>query len=78
MEPAAVQASREANKEAAASGTGKGKAVGQTKARVGTSWFEQLLANDPVWKEVVAARGNSYGPKRPVTDEEKAGAGYPR
>ena len=69
------RATREANKEAAASGKGKGKAVGQAKAPSRDKLFEQLLANDPVWKEVVATRGNNYGPKRPVTDEEKAALG---
>ena len=67
------RATREANKDAAASG--KAGKASQTKAPSRDKLFEQLLANDPVWKEVVATRGNNYGPKRPVTAEEKAALG---
>ena len=68
------RATREANKDAAASGKGKGKAVGQAKASSRDKLFEQLLSNDPVWKEIVATR-EKKGPNRPTTDEEKAALG---
>ena len=63
-----TRATREANKEGSAAG-------GQTAATPAKSVsrdkrFEQVLANDSVWKKISAAREKA-GPNRPVDDEEK-------
>ena len=67
-----TQASREANKQAEASGAGSSP-TGH-KAPSSDKQFEQALAKDPVWKKIVAGRGKK-GPNRPVTDEERAALG---
>ena len=67
-----TQASREANKQAEVSGTKTG--AGRSSAQSRDKQFEQALANDPVWKKIVAGRGKK-GPNRPVTDEERAALG---
>ena len=67
-----TRATREANKAAETSGVSR-----DTPANKGASrdkQFEQALANDPVWKKIVAGR-EKKGPNRPVTDEEKAALG---
>ena len=69
-----TRATREANQEADASGNGTGQPAGQGKGISRDKLFEQLLANDPVWKEIVATRAKK-GPNRPVSDEEKAALG---
>ena len=67
-----TQASREANKQAEVSGTSRSSAG--NKAPSSDKQFEQALANDPVWKKIVAGRAKK-GPNRPVTDEERAALG---
>ena len=64
-----TQASREANKAAAVSGTKT--AAGGSAAPSRDKQFEQALSQDPVWKGIVAKRAKK-GPNRPVTEEERA------
>ena len=65
-------ATREANKEAPASGGSAPAKSSKSDSR--DNQFEQLLAKDPVWKQVVASR-EKKGPNRPVTDAERAALG---
>ena len=59
------RATREANKEAEASGGGAKKAAGDAASQLG-----DVLKKDPVFMEIKAAR-EKRGPNRPVSDEEK-------
>ena len=61
-------ATREATKESEATGGPAPAASSKSVSR--DRQFEQLLAKDPVWKQVAAARAKK-GPHRPVTDEER-------
>ena len=64
-----TRATREANKEKGDSGTLGGSArssAGESRDKQ----FERVLAGDPVWKEVAAAR-DKKGPNRPNTAEER-------
>ena len=63
-----TRATREATKEVEASGGSAPAASSKSVSR--DKQFEQLLAKDPVWKHVTAARAKK-GPNRPVTDEER-------
>ena len=63
-----TRATREANKEAGPAGASKSGTTAKPPSR--DKEFEQLLANDPVWKQVIASR-KKRGPNRPVTDEER-------
>ena len=65
-------ATREANKEVPASGGSAPAKSSKSDSR--DKQFEQLLAKDPVWKQVVASR-EKKGPNRPVTDAERAALG---
>ena len=70
-----TRATREANKEASASGnSGIAVRASQAKNASRDQQFRLLLANDPVWQQIVASR-EKKGPNRPVTDEEKAALG---
>ena len=63
-----TQATREANKEAAASGR-KTNAAGSSRPSRDKQ-FENMLAQDPVFMRIKAARAKN-GPDRPVSDEER-------
>ena len=63
-----AQATREANKAVPASG-GEG-ASASSKSVSRDKQFEQVLAKDPIMKQVVASR-EKKGPNRPVNDEER-------
>ena len=67
-----ARATREANKEVAATGGNASAAPSKSVSR--DKQFDQLLAKDPVFKQVVAARAKK-GPNRPVNDEERAQLG---
>ena len=67
-----TQATREANKAAEVSGTNPKS--GSSSAPSREKQFEQLLAKDPVFKKIVAARVKK-GPKRPMNDEERQALG---
>ena len=62
------RATREANKEAATSG--EATSVSQAKAPSRDEQLEQLLKNDPVWKQIAVSR-ETPGPSRPVGDAER-------
>ena len=66
-----TRATREANKEAAATG-GNGGDGAKTSPRSMSrdDQFEQVLSSDRVFKRVIKARAKA-GPNRPVTDEER-------
>lgn len=66
---AKTRATRETNKEAVESGRAP-PAASSKKAVSSDKQFEQLLASDPVWKQVTASR-ETPGPNRPTTDEER-------
>ena len=63
-----TRATREANKEVAGGGGQTAAAPAKSVSR--DKRFEQVLANDSVWKKISAAREKA-GPNRPVDDEEK-------
>ena len=63
-----TRATREATKESAATGGPAPAASSKSVSR--DQQLEQLLAKDPVFKQVVAARAKK-GPNRPVNDEER-------
>ena len=64
-----TRATREANKEAVESG--REPPAGSSKKAVSRDkQFEQLLASDPVWKQITVSR-ETPGPNRPTTDEER-------
>ena len=68
-----ARATREANKEAEASGKGKGHSSSpDTKNR--DQLLGSLLAKDPVWQDVITHR-KKKGPNLPVTDEEREALG---
>ena len=67
-----TRATREANKEAAASG--KATPGNHAKAPSRDKQFEQLLAKDPVFKQIAASR-EKKGPNRAVTDDERKALG---
>ena len=67
-----TQATREANQAAEVSGT-KPKS-GASSAPSREKQFERVLAQDPVFKKIVAGR-TKRGPNRPVSDEERAALG---
>ena len=67
-----TQATREANKKAEAKGVSRETQGNKSVSR--DQQFEQALAQDPVWKKIVAAR-EKKGPNRPVTDDEKTALG---
>ena len=64
-----TRTTREANKEAVESGRAPPAASSQ-KAVSRDKQFEQLLASDPVWKQITVSR-ETPGPNRPTTDEER-------
>ena len=64
-----TRATREANKELAAGGGQSAATPAKSVSR--DKQFEQVLANDPVWKRVISSR-EKPGPYRPVNEEEKA------
>lgn len=62
------RATRDANKEAAASG----KAPASKKENDAASQLGELLAQDPVWKLIASGRETGKkGPHRPVNDQER-------
>ena len=62
------RATREANREAAASG----QVHATKKENDAASQLGELLAQDPVWKLIAAGReAGKKGPHRPVTDQER-------
>ena len=63
-----TRATREANKEGVAAGGQAAATPAKSVSR--DKRFEQVLANDTVWKKISAAREKA-GPNRPVDDEEK-------
>ena len=63
-----TRATREANKEAEASGVPRETPANKAPSR--DQLFERLLAKDPVWQKIVASR-EKKGPNRPVTEQEK-------
>ena len=63
-----TRATREANRETVASG--KAAPASQAKAPSRDQQFEQLLKNDPVWKQITVSR-ETTGPNRPVTADER-------
>ena len=67
-----TRATREATKEAEA--TGEPAPAASSKSVSRDKQLEQLLAKDPVFKQVVAARAKK-GPNRPVDDNERAQLG---
>ena len=66
---AQTRATREANQEAVESGRAR-PAAPSKKAVSRDKQFEQLLARDPVWKQITVSR-ETPGPNRPTTDEER-------
>ena len=69
-----TQATREANQAAGASGTKPGSKSGPAAAPSRDRQFEQALAQDPVFENVIAGR-TKKGPNRPVSDAERAALG---
>ena len=67
-----TQATREANKQAEATGGSRDAPANQGASR--DKQFEQTLSKDPIWKGIVARR-EKKGPNRPVTDDERAALG---
>ena len=63
-----TRATRESNKEAVESG--RAPPASSKKAVSRDKQFEQLLASDPVWKQITVSR-ETPGPNRPTTDEER-------
>ena len=64
-----TRATRETNKQAVESGRAP-PAASSKKAVSRDKQFEQLLASDPVWKQITVSR-ETPGPNRPTTDEER-------
>ena len=67
-----ASATREANKEAEASGRTAPASSSKSVSR--DKYFELVLAQDPVFKQVVASR-EKKGPSRPLNDEERVTLG---
>ncbi len=67
-----TRATREATKESAA--TGGNSAAAPPKSASRDKHFEVVMAKDPVFKQVAAAR-EKKGPSRPVNDDERAQLG---
>ena len=67
-----TRATREANKQAEAKGVSRETPGNKAESR--DKQFDQALAQDPVWKKIVASR-EKKGPNRPATAEERAALG---